>query len=123
MRKNTYRRTAWLGICFVIAVAFEAALTAQSIAHLLLHPRGWHADAASWILIFVLQVITPLLCLSLGFYVAHERPWDRRAWLLLALLISYAVFAIGTDTVDSVMSWPPIIRDLALFYRSCLAAS
>jgi phosphoserine phosphatase RsbU/P len=118
MRKNTYRRTAWLAICFVIALAFEAALTEQSIADLLLYPRGLHADAAQWILIFVLQVVTPLLCLSLGFYVAHERPWDRRAWLLLALLISYALFVIGTDTVDSVMSWPPVIRGLALFYRT-----
>jgi sigma-B regulation protein RsbU (phosphoserine phosphatase) len=111
-------RTAWLGISFLIALAFQAALTAQSIAELLLHPRGWHADAAQWILIVVLQVVTPLLCLSLGFYAAHERPWDRRAWLLLALLISYALFVIGTDSVDSVMSWPPVIRDIALVYRS-----
>jgi phosphoserine phosphatase RsbU/P len=115
--------TAWLGLWFAIALAFHAGLTTQAIADLLLHPRGWHADASQWILIFVLQVVTPLLCLSLGFYVVHERPWDRRAWLLLTLLISYAVFAIGTDTVDSVMSWPPVTRDLALSYRTFWAAS
>ena len=116
--KNTYRRAVWLGIWFTIALAFQAALAKQSIVDLLLHPRGWHADTAQWILIFFLQVVTPLLCLSLGFYAVHERPWDRRAWLLLALLISYALFVIGTDTVDSVMSWPPIVRDLALIYRT-----
>jgi len=115
---NTYRHTLWLGLWFVITLAFQAALTTQSIADLLLHPRGWHADTAQWILIFFLQVVTPLLCLSLGFYAVHERPWDRRAWLLLALLISYALFVIGTDTVDSVMSWRPIVRDLALIYRT-----
>jgi phosphoserine phosphatase RsbU/P len=116
--KNTYRRAVWLGLWFTIALAFQAALANQSIAELLLHPRAWHADAAKWILIFVLQIVTPLLCLTLGFYVVHQRPWDRRAWLLLALLISYALFVIGTDTVDSVMSWPPIVRGLALSYRT-----
>lgn len=119
IEKHTYRqRLWWLWLWFAIALAFHIALAAQTITALLLHLHGRPAGAVDWMLTFVLQVVTPPLCLSLGFYAAHERPWDRRAWLLLMLLISHAVFVIGTDMVDSVMSWPPVIRDLALVYRT-----
>lgn len=116
--KQINRHGLALGLWFAIALAFHAALAVQSIDRLLLHSQGPHADAVAWILTFVFQLVTPLLCLSLGFYAAYQRPWDRRAWLLLLLLVSYAVFAIGTDAVDPVMSWPPVIRSLALVYRT-----
>ena len=61
---------------------------------------------------------TAALVSRLGFYAAHERPWDRRAWLLLMLLISHAVFVIGTDMVDSCDVMATVIRDLALVYRT-----
>src|SRR5690242_405100 len=118
LRKRTSRNTWWLGLWFAIALAFQAGLAAQFIHRLLVHSHGVHADAVDWIFTFVLMVVTPLLCLSLGFYAAYQRPWDLRAWLLLLLLISYALFVIGTDTVDAVMSWPPVIRSLALVYRT-----
>lgn len=116
--KQIHRHSFALGLWFAIALAFHAALAAQFIHRLLLHSQGVHADAVDWISTFVLLVVTPLLCLSLGFYTAYQRPWDRRAWLLLLLLISYALFVLGTDTVDSVMSWPPVIRSPALIYRT-----
>ena len=116
--KQIHRHGLALGFWFAIALAFHAALAAQFIHRLLLHSHGVHADAVDWISTFVLLVVTPLLCLSLGFYAVYQRPWDRRAWLLLLLLISYALFVLGTDTVDSVMSWPPVIRSLALVYRT-----
>ena len=122
MRK-IHGHTAWLALGFVIALAFQLALAAQAVAALSLHPHGRHADAAYWILTLVQYVITPLLCLSLGFYVAKERPWDHRAWLLLGVLISYGLFALGIDSTDSVMSWPPLIRDLALAYRTFWVAT
>ncbi|HEY3458199.1 MAG TPA: GAF domain-containing SpoIIE family protein phosphatase [Bryobacteraceae bacterium] len=118
LRKRTSRHTWWLGLWFAIALAFQAGLAAQFIHRLLLHSHGVHADAVDWIFTFVLMFVTPLLCLGLGFYTAYQRTWDRRAWLLLLLLISYALFVIGTDTVDAVMSWPPVIRSLALIYRT-----
>jgi len=123
MQKRSLKLTLWLGLAFLIAVAFQSAITTQAVAPLLLHPQGWRVDAAQWILTFVLQVLTPLLCLSLGFYVAAERPWDRRAWLLLGVLVSYSLFVFGTDVKDQVMSWPPLIRDVALVYRTFWVAS
>jgi hypothetical protein len=102
-------------MCYIVAA------TAQTVTALWLHPPGWHAAAPDWILRFILQVITPLLCLSLEFYAAHERPWDRRAWLLLLLLISYPLFVIGTDKINPVMSWPPVICS-GLRYRSAFAS-
>jgi hypothetical protein len=42
-----------------------------------------------WILFAFLDVLTPWLCLILGFGVAFQRPLDPRAWVLLMLLMSF----------------------------------
>jgi phosphoserine phosphatase RsbU/P len=43
----------------------------------------------------VLNVVMPIVCMALGFWVAAVRVRDRRAWLLLFLLLSIAEFAGG----------------------------
>jgi sigma-B regulation protein RsbU (phosphoserine phosphatase) len=43
----------------------------------------------------VLNVLMPIVCTALGFWVAAVRVRDRRAWLLLFLMLSVAEFAGG----------------------------
>ena len=118
MHKRPGVQIVWLGFGFLLAVAFQVGLTSQAIAPLWLHSRGWRVDSAQWILTLVVQALTPLLCLLLGFGVAAKRPWDHRAWLLLGVLVSYSLFVFGTDVRDPVMSWPPVIRHVALLYHN-----
>ncbi|HEY3940526.1 MAG TPA: SpoIIE family protein phosphatase [Bryobacteraceae bacterium] len=66
----------------------------------------------------MLSVLTPLACLLLGFYVAAVRAWDLRAWLLLAVLVSFSLVAAGSDTHDKIMLWHTPLRHVALLYRS-----
>jgi sigma-B regulation protein RsbU (phosphoserine phosphatase) len=61
----------------------------------------------------VLFVVLPIFCLLLGFWVAAVRPRDVRAWLLLALMLNFAVFFDG-----GVEFWAPWARDMAEAYRS-----
>ncbi|MGA2588496.1 MAG: SpoIIE family protein phosphatase [Bryobacteraceae bacterium] len=46
------------------------------------------APISEWLSSIALQLVIPLFCLVLGFWVAAARPHDRNAWLLLALLLS-----------------------------------
>ena len=61
----------------------------------------------------VLFVVLPVFCLALGFWVAAVRPRDVRAWLLLALMLNFAVFFDG-----GLEFWAPWARDLAAIYHS-----
>ncbi len=72
----------------------------------------------SWDLEFFAHVLAPLAALFLGFYVARVRIWDSRAWLLLAVLISFSVDSDGSNRHDEVMLWTTPLKHLALAYRS-----
>ena len=76
------------------------------------------AMLGNWAVTLNLQFLTPFACLLLGFYVAAVRIWDKRAWLLLALLISFSLLSDGTNYPDDVMAWRTPVRHAALIYRS-----
>ncbi len=78
---------------------------------------------AAWVIGFNLHVLTPLACLFLGFFVASGRVWDARAWLLLAVLVSFSVVSDGSNRVDQVMSWSTPLKHVALIYRSAVINS
>ena len=50
------------------------------------------AKASDWLSFTVADLVMPFLCIALGFWVAMVRIRDRRAWLLLLLLLSFAEF-------------------------------
>ncbi len=60
-------------------------------------PANWK----EWLVTLAVTLVLPFLCLGLGFWVAFARPWDRNAWLLLALMISFSQFIIGFSWI-----WP-----------------
>ncbi|HEX3684685.1 MAG TPA: SpoIIE family protein phosphatase [Bryobacteraceae bacterium] len=64
----------------------------------------------------LLFVAMPAVCLALGFFVTAIRPHDRRAWLLLAMMLSFAgFFNPGAELFG------PVLRDyLALYSRLML---
>lgn len=51
------------------------------------------------------SLLTPLLCILLGFWVAFSRPRDHQAWILLGLLIAFACVSGGDFT-----GWPDWMR-------------
>jgi phosphoserine phosphatase RsbU/P len=108
-----------LAFLLVIAFSFQIAISSAVVASWL---RLINPSAAliqgSWPTVFTLQVVTPFLCLLFGFYVAAVRIDDRRAWLLLAVLIAFSIAVDGGDVHDSVMSWPAPLNHLALLYRT-----
>jgi sigma-B regulation protein RsbU (phosphoserine phosphatase) len=64
----------------------------------------------------LLFVILPVFCLVLGFSVAAIRPRDGRAWLLLAMMLSFAgLFNSGAE------SWGPVLRDYGAIYSRLMA--
>jgi phosphoserine phosphatase RsbU/P len=65
------------------------------------------------LLAVALFVVLPIFCLGLGFWVAAVRPRDVRAWLLVVLMLHFAVFFDG-----GIEFWAPWVRDLAAAYRS-----
>lgn len=63
----------------------------------------------------LLLVVLPFLALLLGFWVAAARPRDPLAWLVLAVMLSFACF--GDPNVET---WPRYVRDLALAFRAAI---
>ncbi len=68
----------------------------------------------------LLHVLTPLLCVALGFLVAFQRPFDPLAWLVLALMLSFAETASAGDIA---YGWEPGIRPLAVVFSEAWANS
>jgi sigma-B regulation protein RsbU (phosphoserine phosphatase) len=64
----------------------------------------------------LLALLMPSFCLLLGFWVAAVRPRDPLAWLLLALMLSFA--AVPTPIPET---WAPGLRDFGAFYHSALS--
>lgn len=77
-----------------------------------------------WIILGTMMVLTPMFCLLLGFGVAAVRPRDPLAWLLLALMASFAQMSTGGDlTVNVTLGWPAIVRPAAIFYHILFATT
>ena len=71
-----------------------------------------------WIVVGSMTVFTPMFCLLLGFGVAAIRPRDPLAWLLLAVMLSFAQMSTSGDVlVKSLLLWPDILRPAAIFYH------
>jgi sigma-B regulation protein RsbU (phosphoserine phosphatase) len=62
--------------------------TAPIVIHLAAQ-RSEPAPISEWLRRIALELAFPLFCLILGFWVAAARPYDRNAWLLMAIMISF----------------------------------
>ena len=110
---------AILAVLFIGSFAFQVVLSAEAIQ--LIWSQGQHFSLkmlTSLDLEFSAHVLTPFACLTLAFYVTAVRIWDGRAWLLLAVLISFSIQSDGSDRHDAVMLWTTPLRHFALAYRS-----
>jgi len=79
-----------------------------------------------WIVLASMTILTPAFCLLLGFAVASIRPRDPLAWLLLALMLSFAQVSIGTSSVNTsqiILQWPDFLRPAAAFYSLLFGAT
>jgi sigma-B regulation protein RsbU (phosphoserine phosphatase) len=77
-----------------------------------------------WIVVCATMILTPTFCLLLGFGVAAIRPRDPLAWLLLALMLSFAQMSTGSDLLLNILlQWPPILRTAAIFYHTFFGAT
>ena len=88
------------------AAGGEEATLAIRLAPEIAEPAG----ISAWFRTLAIQVLFPLFCLCLGFWVAAARPHDRNAWLLLAIMISLEFL---TPTGD----WGDPWLELTVFWR------
>jgi sigma-B regulation protein RsbU (phosphoserine phosphatase) len=113
-----------LAILFAIAVAFQVAISLPEMASLWPDVSHFRLDMLHvWVIMLNLHVLTPAACLLLGFYVAAVRAYDSKAWLLLAVLVSFSLISDGSDVHDRVMQWNTPLKHLALVYRSVVIMS
>jgi sigma-B regulation protein RsbU (phosphoserine phosphatase) len=67
---------------------------------------------SEWLPYTLAFVVMPVFCLLLGFWVTLMRPRDPLAWLLLALMLSFAQFrGVGMG------HWPSWMRDVMVVYH------
>lgn len=79
--------------------------------------RGENAiSTRAWVANAFLKYLTPWFCLLLGFAVAFLRPRDPLAWLLLALLLSFASISQGDAAGAVILGWSGWTRRLATFW-------
>jgi sigma-B regulation protein RsbU (phosphoserine phosphatase) len=119
--RETSHRTRYilLAILFLIAASFQIALWAHELPELLAEPDPLAAlFTTKWALVVILHIFTPIASLFLGFYVALVRIEDHRAWLLLAVLVTFSINANGGDVHDHIMTWTTPLKHLALIYRA-----
>ncbi len=97
------------------------------------------AGPAEWFSFTVLELALPFVCLALGFWVTAVRIRDKRAWLLLLLMMSFPEFAYGQfrtlygrdDLPEAVFAayhqlfaniWPTALLLFAIYFPERLAA-
>jgi sigma-B regulation protein RsbU (phosphoserine phosphatase) len=68
-----------------------------------------------WLVRVLLTMVLPFSCLLLGFWVAMVRPRDPLAWLLLALMLSFA--AVPVPIAET---WEPGLRGFGAAYHAAL---
>src|SRR5262249_33042030 len=95
-----------LAILVAIAFLFQAAISLHEVSSFWSDTRHFDPEMLrSWAIALNLHILTPIACLILGFYVATARPFDPKAWLLLAVLLSFSLVSCGSDIHDHVMHW------------------
>jgi len=115
------RRAAYtvLALLFVGAFAFQSVISARAVHAIWSEIRQFRLERiTSWTLELFVHILARLASLLLGFYVAGVRIWDRRAWLLLAILVSFSLNVDGADRHDEVMHWASFLKHPALVWRS-----
>ncbi|HEV8039137.1 MAG TPA: GAF domain-containing SpoIIE family protein phosphatase [Bryobacteraceae bacterium] len=120
-RSDNRRLYALLGVLFVLALAYQVGVSAGMVALKAAGPG--QLPVVNWIFTVSTTILTPAFCLLLGFFVAGMRPRDPLAWLLLALMLSFAQLSIRTSgsLTDVLSRWPDILRPAALFYNVLFA--
>jgi sigma-B regulation protein RsbU (phosphoserine phosphatase) len=76
-----------------------------------------------WVLISMLNYVTPWFCILLGFFVALLRPRDVLAWLLLLLMLSFKELWVPDVTRLLMFDWSSWMRSGAVFFSASLGAS
>lgn len=76
------------------------------------------ADALSWVLLICTNVVLPLSCLLIGFYIAFARPFDPLAWIAMAMLLSFGQvsqsgtsWAIWSPWRELIFVYHPVLND------------
>ena len=85
---------------------------------------------SEWLRDISLELVFPLFCLVLGFWVAAARPLYRNAWLLLAIMISleflapqgnsfeaWQILRVSWDALAG-FSWPPWMMFFGIYFPS-----
>lgn len=75
-------------------------------------PSGATPDAVAWLFVIVSTIVIPFFCLIVGFYVVAIRPWDKLAWMMLALMLCFSQLPTGFDT----MTGKGVVRDVFQAY-------
>jgi phosphoserine phosphatase RsbU/P len=90
--------------------------------------RAAAATASEWLRDIGVQLVFPLFCLLLGFWVAFARPLDKNAWLLLAIMISLEFLVPETSfrepwqalriawTALTLFSWPAWMMLFGIYF-------
>jgi sigma-B regulation protein RsbU (phosphoserine phosphatase) len=68
------------------------------------------ATGPGWWLAWGLGVLVPLVCLAVSAFVTLVRPSDKRAWLVLAVLVSLATLVSGQWTDP--YAWPTLLASV-----------
>jgi phosphoserine phosphatase RsbU/P len=84
--------------------------------------RGGPLPLNGWILTIFVGVLTPWLCMLLGFTVAFLRPRDPLAWLLLFLMLSFSSIA-RMDLALPYSGWGWLAGIAGLAYHDASAAA
>ncbi|HEY1948847.1 MAG TPA: SpoIIE family protein phosphatase [Bryobacteraceae bacterium] len=119
--RETSNRTRYLllAVLFLIALSFQTAIWSDDFSEFLAQPDTIAAlFTARWDILLILHFFTAFTALLLGFYVALVRIEDHRAWLLLAVLITFSIFANGSDVRDHITTWNTPLKHVALLYRT-----
>ncbi len=74
-----------------------------------------------WTYVIGVQVVLPVFCLLIGFYIAFARPLDPLAWITMAMLASFGQLA-AEGRIISWSIWPPW-RELLMIYHALLGES
>jgi sigma-B regulation protein RsbU (phosphoserine phosphatase) len=77
--------------------------------------------ASDWLSFATAAVAMPFLCLALGFWVATVRIRDKQAWLLLALLLSFAQFFGVSGGYDSLYGRENLVQPVFTAYHILFA--
>jgi signal transduction histidine kinase/ActR/RegA family two-component response regulator len=105
----------------IVERALEQARPSSTLTLIVRHPEGTKSKAQiilrgrhtvdHLIVPILIEIVVPIFCLLLAFWVAALRSYDPRAWLLLALLTSFSLLVVESG-------WHGPFRTLAAVYES-----